>query len=360
MKKRKISFALQGGGSHGAFTWGVMEKLLEEDVLDIRGFCGTSAGAINSAIIVHGLQKNGNKGALDLLEKFWTEISKISTFITPSWIDNNLFNGNMDFSPTYQAFNYFKEYLSPYQFNPLNINPLQDVLLKLIDFEKLKESNIKLFVSATNVKKGSCKVFCTTDISLNALLASASLPYLYQAVEVDGEYYWDGGYTGNPPIYPLIYGTDSKDILLVQLNPIWSKKIPKNMSNITDRVNEITFNESLKAEMRMITRGYGIEGQIKDTYFHLISSDSFIDDLDFSSKINTSWEFLNRLREQGRTAAEKWIKEDLQFVGKKSSESINKMFGYIDEDWLHEMVHKPSKHLRECPMEINNEEVVCP
>jgi NTE family protein len=357
MKKEKIALALQGGGSHGAFTWGVMEKLLEEEVLDIRGFCGTSVGAINSAMIVHGFQKNGHQGAIELLGKFWKEISQVSAFVMPqgNWIDNNLFNGNLDFSFAYQTFNYLGNYFSPYQFNPLNINPLKSILLKLIDFEELKKSDIKLFVAATNVKKGCCKVFSLSEISVNALLASACLPYLSQAIEIDGEFYWDGGYSGNPPIYPLIYGTDSKDILLIQINPIWSKNLPKEVSEIADRMNEISFNASLKAEMRMITMGYELEGALKNVYFQLIQSDGVLDDLNFSSKINTSWEFLNRLRKLGRQSAEKWITNEMKFVGKKSSDLIKEMFGYVEEDWFYEMVKKPAQHLKAHPIKNESE-----
>jgi len=354
MKKEKIAFALQGGGAHGAFTWGVMEKLLEEEVLDIRGFCGTSVGAVNSALIIHGLQKNGVKGAIDLMEKFWKKISLVSAFFLPqpSWVDNHVFNGNMDFSPAYLAFTYWQGYLSPYQFNFFNINPLKDILSELIDFEEIKKSKIKLFVAATNVKKGSCKVFSLDDISLDALIASTCLPFLSQSIEVDGEFYWDGGYSGNPPIYPLIYGTDSKDILLIQINPMWIDEVPRSASEITDRINEISFNANLKAEMRMLNRGYDLEGQVKDVFMQIIISDNILNDLNTSSKINTSWDFLNRLRRAGRSAAEVWIKNEMSFVGKKTSPIINKMFGFVEEDWMKEMIEKPTHHLKNNPIGV--------
>jgi NTE family protein len=352
MKKEKISLALQGGGSHGAYTWGIMERLLEEEVLDIRGFCGTSVGAVNSTIIVYGIQKNGVQGAIDLLEKFWKEVSLTSRFLLPnsSWIDNHFFYGNMDFSPYYQTFNYLINHFSPYQLNPFDINPLKQILLKLIDFDELKESKIKLFVAATNVKNGTSKVFSLQDLTIDSVLASTCLPYLYQAVEINGEYYWDGGYTGNPPIYPLIYGTDAKDVLLIQINPFRNKKVPKQVAEIKDRVNEISFNATLMAEMRMIMQGYDVGGKIKNIYFQMIPSDNVLDKFDFSSKLNTSWEFLNNLRQLGRASAETWLKKDLKLVGNKSSPLIEDFFGYIEENWLHEMVRKPARHLEEHPI----------
>jgi NTE family protein len=351
MKKEKISIALQGGGAHGAYTWGIMEKLLEEDILDIRGFCGTSVGAVNSALIVHGLQKKGTAGAIELLEKFWREVSLTTITLPPfNWLDNHVFHGNMDKSPYYQVFSFMINHFSPYQFNPFNINPLANILEKLIDFEELRTSKIKLFVAATKVTSGSSKVFYLPEITLDAILASCCLPYLYQSVEINGEYFWDGGYTGNPPIYPLIYGTDAKDVLLIQINPLREKEIPKEVTEIKDRVNEISFNISLMAEMRMITQGYDIEGEIKNVFFQIIPADEMLADLNFSSKMNTSWEFLNDLRQLGREAATNWLKSNLQFVGKKTSPVIKDLFGFVEENWLHEMIKKPARHLKENPI----------
>ncbi|HKC69352.1 MAG TPA: patatin-like phospholipase family protein, partial [Bacteroidia bacterium] len=229
-----------------------------------------------------------------------------------------------------------------------------NILERLIDFEELRTSKIKLFVTATKVNTGSSKVFHLPEITLDAVLASTCLPYLYQSIEINGEHYWDGGYTGNPPIYPLIYGTDAKDVLLVQINPLREKTIPKQVSEIKDRVNEISFNISLMAEMRMITQGYGIEGEVKDVYFQIIPADEILADLNFSSKMNTSWEFLNNLRQLGRQVATDWLKNDLQFVGKKSSPVIKDIFGYVEETWLHEMVKKPAQHLKQKPIQKTN------
>jgi NTE family protein len=348
MKKKKISIALQGGGAHAAFTWGVMEKLLEEDLLDIRGFSGTSAGAVTSVLITHGLQKNGTRGACEMLELFWKEIAAGSALglTPPNWLENHFFNGNLDFTPWYQSFNNLLNLFSPYQFNPLGINPLRNILGEMIDFDQLKQSHVKLFVAATKVKDGSLKIFCLPEINLDVLLASTCLPYLTQSAEVDGEFYWDGGYTGNPPIYPLIYGTDSKDIMLIQLNPIVRDQLPESVTEIQNRINEISFNASLEAEMRMLMRGYDLAGKVKDTFFHLITVDQLFKDLNFSSKLNTSWEFLNRLREEGHKAAELWLKTDFPLVGNANSPLLNKM-GAAEEHWLEQMVHNPAKHLKE-------------
>jgi NTE family protein len=353
MKKEKIAFALQGGGAHGAYTWGAMERLLEEDVLDMRGFCGTSAGALTSALIVQGIQKNGNKGAIDLLEQFWEKVSRTSEmFMLPqqTWMDNTFFNGNMNFSPYYQVFNYLTNYFAPNQFNPAGVNPLKGILTGLIDFDELQESKIKLFVAATKIRNGSCKVFSLPEISIETLLASACLPNLFPSVEINGEHYWDGGYSGNPPIYPLIYGTDSKDVLLIQINPVIRDKIADSAAEISNRVNEISFNSTLQTEMRMIMKGYDLEGKIEGVYFQLISSDPVFKELNYSSKFNTSREFLGSLRKLGREAAEEWLKNDLSNVGKKTSAKMSKLFDMAEEEWKHERVNKPADHLKNHPI----------
>ena len=352
MKKKRISLALQGGGAHGAFTWGVMEKLLEENVLDIRGFCGTSGGAVTSALIVHGIQRNGTKGAIELLKKFWKEVSLSSLFVMPqaSWVDNHIFHGNMDYSAPYRFFNSLTNYIAPHQFNPLDVNPIRDILTRLIDFEELPKSRMKLFVSATKIKDGSCRVFSLPEITLNALLASTCLPNLSKPIEVNGDYYWDGGYTGNPPMYPLIHGTDAKDILLVQINPVRTDEVPSATSEITDRVNEISFNAALMAEMRMIHKGYDLDGKLTDTRFQIIPADRWLKELNFSSTMNTSWPFLNRLRERGREAATEWIEEELSLVGKESSPIVADLFGHKEKVWAEEMIHQPARHLKECPI----------
>lgn len=335
MERKKISLALQGGGSHGAFTWGILERLIEEDVLDIRGLCGTSAGAMNAAIAVYGFQKNGNKGAIDLLSAYWKKISKSSQYspLQPTWLDSSLYPGELDFSPGYQMFNFMTNIFSPYQFNPLDFNPLREILLDLIDFEHLKNSPVKLFVCATNVLKCKPKVFDLGSMSVDAILASSCLPFLFKAVEINKEFFWDGGYMGNPPIYPLIDGTDTSDILLLKVNPIEIKEVPKTVKEIQDRINDISFNNSLMAEMRMVyfkdkifNMGVDIRGRLRKIHFHAITADKALESYSLSSKFNTSWDFLNTLRKKGRECAEEWLKESFDKVGNESSINLKKVY----------------------------------
>jgi len=335
MHKKKIALALQGGGSHGAYTWGILERLLEEDTFDIRGICGTSAGAMNGAIATYGLHTNGKQGAIDLLEKFWKRIAQSGAFspMKSSWMDHSIHPGGLDYSPGYLFFNYLTSVFSPYDLNPLDINPIKDILLELIDFEELKKSDTQLFVSATNVKTCKPKVFNLTEMSVDALLASSCLPLMFKAVEINGEFYWDGGYMGNPPIYPLIDVNNADDILIIQVNTININEVPKSIKDINDRINEISFNNSLMAEMRMVyfkekilNIGYDLRGRLRKIYFHRISADTILDDLTLSSKFNVAWHFLNDLRQRGRTVAEKWLAEESKHVGHKSSFDIKKVF----------------------------------
>lgn len=335
MEKKKIALALQGGGSHGAFTWGILERLIEEDIFDIRGMCGTSAGAMNAAVATYGMHVNGNKGAIDLLEKFWKRVSASSQFspMQPNWLEGSLYPGGLDYSPGYQMFNLVTSVFSPYDLNPLDVNPFKEVLLDLIDFDELKKSDRELFVCATNVKKCKPKVFGLSEMSVDALLASACLPQVFKAVEIDGESYWDGGYMGNPPIYPLIDGTDSNDILILKVNTVEIDEVPKTTKEINDRINEISFNNSLMAEMRMVyfkekifNLGYDLRGRLRRIHFHRISADNVLHDLTLSSKYNITWDFLNHLRERGRASAEEWIENHAQDVESKSSFDIKKVF----------------------------------
>jgi len=334
VEPKKIALALQGGGSHGAYTWGILERLLEDESLDIRGISGTSAGAMNAAICIYGVHVGGRTKAIELLREFWMRIANNSTY-TPfnTMFEHPAFGGDLMFSPAFQFFNLLTNTLSPYQFNPLDINPLRDLLLDMIDFEELNKSEAKLFVSATNVKKGKPKVFKMPNMTVDMLMASACLPMLYKAVEIEGEYYWDGGYMGNPPIYPLIDYTDSNDILLIKVNPTEIKEVPKTVREIQDRVNDISFNSSLTAEMRMIhfkdrilNIGYDLKGKLRKIYFHEISADDDLAEYSLSSKFNISKDFLLRLHAQGRIAAESWLANSLEKVEIENSINIRKVF----------------------------------
>ena len=235
MENRKhIGLALQGGGAHGAFTWGVLDRLLEEDSIVADSMCGTSAGALNAVAVSYGLHTGGAQKAKVLLEQLWRKISLSGGFLfKPGTWDKYMGGGDIYNSPGYIWFNTITQFFSPYNFNPFNFNPLRDILNDLIDFKELQHyNNKKLFICATNVKTNRARIFSNKEITIDAVLASTCLPFLYQAVEIDGEYYWDGGYMGNPPIFPLITGTTVKDIVLVKINSINIPEVPKTARDI--------------------------------------------------------------------------------------------------------------------------------
>ena len=251
----RINLALQGGGAHGAFTWGVLDRLLEDGGVDIAAVCGTSAGAMNGVALVYGLARGGPAEGAGRLARFWSTVAERARFslLQPTPLDRAMSVGDMDFSPGWLIWDAMSRTVSPYVANPANINPLAEVLDEVIDFAWLREHHtVPLFVCATNVKSGKIRVFDCHEISAKAILASACLPFLYQAVEIDGENYWDGGFMGNPPLYPLIYQTDCEDVLIVQINPIKVEEVPTTAPEIMDRMNELSFNSSLMREMRAI------------------------------------------------------------------------------------------------------------
>ncbi len=330
MQTKKIDLALQGGGAHGAYTWGVIDRLLDDERIEIEGICGTSAGAMNGVCTIYGLNKGGKNMAKHLLVKFWHKISEAGKLsgLHPSWFDTMLSKGNMDFSPMYKFFSMTTENMAPAQFNPLGHNPLEKILNELIDFEELQKLNPpKLFVCATNVRTCEARVFGPKEITAKAILASACLPYIYKAVEIDGEFYWDGGYMGNPPLGPLVEGTvDANDILLVQINPIKINKIPSTLEEIKDRVNELSFNSSLVLELKMlqfqqelVAKGITLDGKLRKICLHNLMVDEDLADLNISSKLNTSWDFLMHLKEAGYKACDNWLKESFDKIGNEST-----------------------------------------
>jgi NTE family protein len=333
---KKISLALQGGGAHGAFTWGVLEKILEDPRIDIEALCGTSAGAMNAVIVAYGLQTGGRQGAIDLLEKFWKKVSSQQQFslLQPSLIDKKISNGRLDYSPAYQMFDFYSMLFSPYQFNPMDYNPLRKTLSDFVNFEELrKNESIKLFVCATNVRTSRAKVFEMSEMSVDAVLASACLPFLFKAVEIDGESYWDGGYMGNPPIFPLIDGAESADILLIQINPIKIDKVPQTAEEIRDRVNTLSFNSSLMHEMRrvnfvqkMLSDGYNMHGVLRNLRIHNINPEIALGSLGVSSKMNAEWSFLQKLRKLGHAMAADWIRKNFDQIGVSSTCDVKEIF----------------------------------
>jgi NTE family protein len=337
LDKKHVGIALQGGGAHGAFTWGVLDRLLEEEAIIADAMCGTSAGALNAVTCAYGLHIGGATKAKELLEQLWRKVSLTGSYLfKPGAFDKIYGNGDIYNSPGYIVFNAVTQVLSPYNFNPLNYNPLRDILNDLIDFKELRLYNKKkLFICATNVKTNRAKIFSNHDITLDAVLASTCLPQLFQAVEIDGQYYWDGGYMGNPPISPLITNTNLKDIVLIKINSININSVPTSARDIADRVNEISFNSSLINEMKLIHyRNELIRNGIlttdnktnREIFVHTISGYDALSQLKYSSKMNTSWDFLIDLKEKGRQIAEKWIQTDYHEVGLKSTFDVEEHF----------------------------------
>jgi NTE family protein len=314
---KTINLALQGGGAHGAFTWGVLDRLLEEPSVAFEGVSATSAGAMNASVLAHGLAQGGREGARESLETFWRRVSDAGAYspLQPSAWDRLTHNHGLESSPVYLFFDILTRVFSPYEFNPFNLNPLREALARTVDFERLRETSpIKLFLSATNVRTGKVKVFTERDLAVESVLASACLPFMFQAVEVEGEHYWDGGYMGNPAIFPLIYACESRDVVIVHINPIERADVPKTAREIMNRINEISFNSSLMREMRaiafvtkLIDDGQVADKSLKRIFVHAIEAESYMRDLGVASKLNPDWEFLTHLRDLGRERASSWL-----------------------------------------------------
>jgi NTE family protein len=356
MAKKRINLALQGGGSHGAYTWGVLDRLLEEDDIIVEGISGTSAGAMNAAMFVNGYMQGGNAGAKKMLEEFWFRVSEAATYspLHKNPVDRILTGWNMDMSPSYHWFDLLSRMYSPYQLNPLDINPMRMILDDMLDKESLQAcSAIKIFIAATHVASGQARVFQCHEITTDVLLASACIPFLFQAVEVNGEHFWDGGYMGNPVIWPLIYHCQSEDVVLVQINPIHNQTLPTTANEIINRLNEISFNSSLIAEMRaidfvsrLLQQGQLNPKEYKDMRMHLIYPAEHVKTLNASSKMNADWDFFKFLKEIGRATAEVWLQENWKHVGKQSSVDIREKFlcGPSKEPQYYDSKEKAVKH----------------
>ena len=343
--RKKLNLAFQGGGSHGAVTWGVADRLLEDERLEIEAISGCSAGAVNAAAVAYGLHTGGPAGAREALDQLWRRISDAGKYYSP--VRANPFPVSFGAADlvnawTYQAFDAMTRALSPYQFNPFDVNPLRDILDHCIDFESLRKCDVvKLFIAATNVRTGKVHVFDTHDISTDVVCASTCLPFLFKAVEVDGEHYWDGGYMGNPVLFPFFYEAESSDVVIVHVNPIERKEVPKTAPDIMNRVNEISFNSSLLRELRAISFVHKLldDGWIKDEYrdrlrdirIHSIRSDEALVEFDISSKFRTDWKFLTGLKERGRDIAERWLDENFGKIGEESSVDLRAMFDGADD-----------------------------
>ncbi|MBE9608000.1 patatin-like phospholipase family protein [Chitinilyticum piscinae] len=337
-KQRKpLNLALQGGGSHGAFTWGVLDRLLEEDCFDFDSIVGTSAGAMNAAALAYGLKVGGPEQARACLREYWELMMKTGAYAPwPSLLDRMIGDGNMNYSPVFDFADALTRIASPYQLNPKGFNPIQPTIEKVIDFARLRElkdTSPKLFLCATNVMNGRVKVFERDELTVDAVLASACLPFMYHAVEIDGEFYWDGGYMGNPPIFPIFYNSDCRDVMIVQITPINLAELPTTATAIFDRINGLSFNSSLMREMRVVNfinglvrKGFDDGGKLKEAYIHTIDAEETMNKLGAASQANLDRSYITRLFELGRNKAEAFIQQHYAKVGVVSSVDIEDKF----------------------------------
>ena len=339
-RTKTINLALQGGGAHGAFAWGVLDYLLEDGRLRFDGISGTSAGSMNAVVLAYGLHIGDADSARAELHDFWKAVSdsghQYSAVRAWPW-DRQMAHWNNDNDLTFQMFKAMTNTFSPYQLNPMNFNPLRDLLLQQVDFIELNKcQKTKLFLSATNVRTGNVRIFNTREITVDTVMASACLPTIFQAVEIDGQSYWDGGYMGNPALFPLFYETDTRDVLIVHINPIARDSTPTTPHEIDDRVNEISFNSSLIKELRAVAFVQKLldEGWLKEEYrdqmkyvlIHSLRADETLADLSSASKVCTEWGFLTALRDRGRTSAKQWLDRHYGDIGVRQTVDLRSEF----------------------------------
>lgn len=354
IKQKKINLALQGGGSHGAFTWGVLDYLLEDGRFDFEGISATSAGSMNAVVMAAGFIAGGVDGARQSLKNFWRKVSDAGAVFCPvqNAMPENPFGAFMPKwmtgdDTTAQFFNVMSQNISPYQFNPLNLNPLRDILDEMVDFGAIRKTKeFKLFITATNVRTGASRIFTTEELTRDMVMASAALPNIFQAVEISGDAYWDGGYVGNPSLWPLFYETEGHDLLIVHVNPIIHDGIPKDALSIEDRVNEITFNSAMLKEMRAIAFVQKLlhQNMLKEEYrkkyrdvlIHAIRAENVMRAFPIATKFDTSWSLLNKLKEAGYKTASDWAKENFDKIGHQSSISL-------EDDYLNVAIDKKTK-----------------
>jgi len=325
--RRRVSLALQGGGSHGAFTWGVLDRLLQEPEFEIVGISGTSAGAMNAGILADGLRRGGAAEARSALQRYWTDVGQLpgfASFAPPSFAGGER-TWHLDQNPLFLWYDMLTRFWSPYQTNPLNHNPLRP-LLERIDFEALRRDGDapRVFISATNVRTGLRRTFQNAELSVEVLLASACLPQVYQAVEIDGEHYWDGGYTANPALAPLYLRTTASDVIVIGINPIERAGLPQTARGIIDRIDEISFNSTFMLELAAIAyvedlvQSAPVNGGFRRAFLHDISDDA-LGSLGASSKMNNHPDFLQHLHTLGLRAADRWLDEHRQAIGQRST-----------------------------------------
>ena len=322
--EKTVSLALQGGGAHGAFTWGVLDAILEDGRLAIEAVTGASAGAMNAVVMVEGWLNGGIDGARSQLETFWRKAS-IGSSLSP--LQRGLLRQMLGYWRNQPWMYAVTQNLGPYQVNPLNINPLRTAIDALIDFDLVRAStDVKIFISATNVWTGKITIFRKSELTADHLMASACIPTVFQAVEIHGVPYWDGGYTGNPALFPLYYETRTDDILLVQINPLERRQTPRTVREIHNRLNEITFNGTLLRELRavafvqrLIKDGKLSAKDYKDVHLHRIDGAGALDKYQASSRLITEWDFFKKLRGAGRQTAQAWLAENYDEIGVRAT-----------------------------------------
>lgn len=336
MQKKTVTLALQGGGSHGAFTWGVLDRLLEEPTIDIEAISGASAGAMNAVMLAYGFTLGGRDGARLALKNFWESVATKAPFSIAddaSYSVETVGAQSMP-APAVKAFLSMARFFSPYQLNPFDINPLRDLVASQVDFERLRrDCKIKLFVAATQVSTGSLKLFRNKQLTLDALMASACLPAIHRAVEIDGEAYWDGGFTANPPVFPLVHQCSARDLMVVLLHANPQPEVPTSASAILSRLTEIGFTAALSTELQGIALAkreaqkglfaFGrLERRLRNLNIHMIDDQDFMSRLSGHSKLNTAAPFINALRNAGRAQADAWLRKNAHHLGVRSSFSL--------------------------------------
>lgn len=350
---KRINLGLQGGGAHGAFTWGVIDRLLEDERIEIEALTGASAGAVNAVVLADGMANGDRAEARKTLRRFWEAVSNSGRFspLRRTPLEAAKGGWSLDSSPAYLFFDVLSRVASPYDLNPFNVNPLRDLLKKTIDFDRVRASMLKLFVSATNVETGRPKVFDKAHLTVDHVLASACLPFMFKAVEIDGVPYWDGGYMGNPPLWPLFEHSTSDDVMIVQINPVERKGVPKSAREILNRLNEITFNASLLRELRnvdFVTRLME-DGRLDGTGYrrvlvHMVGDNVTLPALGASSKMNTEAAFLEMLFQKGRAVTEKWLAAHFEDVGVRSTISIRDYFMGDDDALDGARINRPAAY----------------
>lgn len=324
--QKAISLALQGGGAHGAFTWGVLDRLIEDGRLAFEAISGASAGAMNAVVMASGWAVGGPDKARETLENFWKHVSLDGNLSTQQRQVFDMLLNIWAPSAGNPILDFWRDALSPSQSNPLDLNPLRDVVKENVDFDRLRKSDVKIFISATNVKTGKIKIFDTAELKAEHVLASACLPTVFRSVEIDDEYYWDGGYTGNPALFPLFYKVATDDIMIVQINPIERAKVPTDMLQIQNRLSEITFNGGLLSELRavdfvnrMIDQGKLTSESYKRALVHRIEGGEGTARFEASTRLKAEWDFFLELRDIGRASASEWLKAHYADIGKRST-----------------------------------------